>query len=145
MLPVVTLSLLGWVFIAFIYNSVVYQFICKLGIMLRQQYKSNHTEHTTRLPILKGSFSASVLVLLLSTHLVSSQYCILICMFAVLVHWWVEVLQTDRTTFNVCLWTAAEPRARVVATSNRFKPQVIYYWPFKGDASVVVYSNCNCL
>ena len=45
--------------------------------------------------------------------------------------------------------TTAEPRARVMATSNRFKPhpppQVIYYWPFQGGVSVVVYSSFNFL
>ena len=87
------------------------------------------------------------LVLLLSTHLVSSQYWILICTFADLMHWWVEVLHADRTTLNVCMWTAAEPRARAVATSNPFKPpppstptQVIYYWPFQGGVPSAVYS-----
>ena len=81
--------------------------------------------------------------LLLRTHFASSQCWILIWMFAVFMHWWVEVLHADRTTFNLCLWTTAEPRARVVATSNWFKPPVIYYWPFQGGASVLVYSNCN--
>ena len=35
---------------------------------------------------------------LLSTHLASAQCWILICMFAVLMHWWVDVLHADRTT-----------------------------------------------
>ena len=75
----------------------------------------------------------------------SAQYWILICMFDVLVHWWEEVLHTNRTSSNVCLWTAAEPRARVVALSNQIKPPVIYYWPFQGGASIVVYSSYNCV
>ena len=37
-------------------------------------------------------------VLLLSTRLVSSQWWILIYMFTVLIHWWVEVFHADRTT-----------------------------------------------
>ena len=66
-------------------------------------------------------------------------------MFAVLVHWWVKVLHADRKTFNVCLWTTAEPGARVARAWNRFKPPVVYYWPFRGGASVLVCSNCNCV
>ena len=34
----------------------------------------------------------------------------------------------------------ADTRARVVAMSIRIKPLVIYYRPFQGAASVVVYS-----
>ena len=45
------------------------------------------------------SSSVSVLILLLSTHLISSQYWILICMFAVLMHRWIEVFHADRTTW----------------------------------------------
>ena len=66
--------------------------------------------------------SVSVLVLLLSSHLASSRCWILICVFVVLMQWWVKVLHADRITFNLCLWTTAKPRARVVATSNWFKP-----------------------
>ena len=77
-----------------------------------------------------------------------SPYWILIYMFAVLMDWWVR--SPSRQPNNFYVWTSAEPRAKVVATWNRFKStpppshptQVIYYWPFQGDASVVVYSNC---
>ena len=34
-------------------------------------------------------------------------------MFAVLIHWWVEVLHADRTA-SMCIWTTAEPRARLL-------------------------------
>ena len=49
----------------------------------------------------------------LSTRLVSSQWWILIYMFAVLIHWWVEVLPTYRTT-SMCIWTTAEPRVKLL-------------------------------
>ena len=62
--------------------------------------------------------SVSVLFLLLSTQIVLSQCWILDCMFAGLMHWWVEVPHADRTTFNICLWTTAEPRIRVVANDR---------------------------
>ena len=85
--------------------------------------------------------------LLLSTRLVSSQWWISIYMFAVLIHWWVEALHVDRTT-SMCIWTTAEPRVRLLqrktGLSPRTPPPVIYYWPFQCDASVVVYSNCQC-
>ena len=83
--------------------------------------------------------------LLLSTGLVSSQWWILIYMFAVLIHWWVEVLHADRTT-SMCIWTTSEPRVRLLQRKTGLSPipAVIYYWPFQGDASVVVYSNCQC-
>ena len=86
--------------------------------------------------------------LLLSTLLVSSQWWILIDMFAVLIHWWVEVLHEDRTT-SMCIWTTTEPRVRLLQRQTDLSPPppphthtpVIYFWAFKGDASVVVYSN----
>ena len=64
--------------------------------------------------------SVSELILLLSTHLVSSQFWILIYMFAV------ELKSFTRTEQLVCLWTTEEPRARVAAAWNRFKPTP---WP----------------
>ena len=68
---------------------------------------------------------------------------ILVYMFDVLIHWWVEVLHADRT--SMCIWTTAEPRVRLLQPKTGFNPtQVIYYWPFQGDASVLVYSNCQC-
>ena len=76
--------------------------------------------------------------------LVSSHWWILIYMFVVLIHWWVEVLHADRTT-SMCKWTTAETRVRLLQRKNSWSaPPVIYYWPFHGDASVVVYSNCQC-
>ena len=35
-------------------------------------------------------------------------------------------------------------RVRLLQRKTGLSPQVIYYWPFQGDASVVVYSNCQC-
>ena len=53
-----------------------------------------------------------------------------------------------RTEQLVCIymnrWTTAEPRARLSARKTGLSPPVIYYWPFQGGASVVVYSNCQC-
>ena len=34
--------------------------------------------------------------------------------------------------------------SRVPWPKHPFKPPSIYYWPFQGDTSVVVYSNCHC-
>ena len=91
--------------------------------------------------------------LLLSTRLVSSQWWILIYMFAVSIHWWVEVLHADRTT-SMCIWTTTDPRVRLLERKPGSSPSpppppphpppVIYYRPFRGDASAVVYSNCQC-
>ena len=78
--------------------------------------------------------------LLLGPRLVSSQWWILIYIFAVLIHWWVEVLHAVRTT-SMCIWTTSEPRVRFLQSKTGLSPQVIYYWIFQGDASVVVYSN----
>ena len=61
---------------------------------------------------------------------------------AVLVHWWWKSFA--RTEQLIYLWSTSEPRARVTAAWNRFKPPDIYYWRFQGGASVVVYSNCIC-
>ena len=69
--------------------------------------------------------------LLLSTCLVSSQWWILIYMFAVLIHWWVEVLHPDLTT-SMCIWTTAESRMRLLQCKTGLSPPVIYYWPFQG-------------
>ena len=44
----------------------------------------------------------------------------------------------------MCIWTTTEPRVRLLQHKTGLSPPVIYYWPFKGDASVVVYSNCHC-
>ena len=78
--------------------------------------------------------SVSVLVLLLRTHLVSFQCWILIYMFAVLMHWWV--------------WRTSEPEqnlGRGLCTGKTgLSPPVIYYWPFQGGASVLVYFNSQC-
>ena len=82
--------------------------------------------------------------LLLSTRLVSSRRWILINMFAVSIHWWVEVLHADRTT-SMCIWTTAEPRVRWLLRKTGLSLLVMYYWLFQGDVSVVVYSNCQCL
>ena len=35
-------------------------------------------------------------------------------------------------------------QSRLLHHIHQSKPPVIYYWPFQGDASVVVYSNCQC-
>ena len=64
-------------------------------------------------------------------------------MFAVLIHWWVEVLHADRTTY-MCIWTATEPWARLLQRKTGLSPPVIYYWPLQCDASVVVHSKCQC-
>ena len=82
--------------------------------------------------------------LLLSTRLIYSQWWILIYMFAVFIYWWVEVLHKDWTT-STCIWTTAEPRVRLLQHKPGLNLLVIYYWPFQGDASVVVYCNCQCL
>ena len=44
-----------------------------------------------------------------------------IYMFAVLIHWWVEAFQVDRTT-SMCIWTTAETRVRLLERKKRFKP-----------------------
>ena len=64
-------------------------------------------------------------------------------MFAVLIHWWVEVLLADRTT-SMCIWTTTEPRVRLLQRKTGLRPRVIYYWSFQCDAYVLVYSNCQC-
>ena len=64
-----------------------------------------------------------------------------------LIHLWMEVHHADRT---MCIWTTAEPKVRLLQRKTglsvppppRPPPPVIYYWPFQGDVSVVVYSNC---
>ena len=71
------------------------------------------------------------------------EWWILMYMFAVLIPWWVEVLHADRTT-SMCIWTTAEPRSRSVQRKTGLSPSVIYYWPFQGDASAVVYSIRQC-
>ena len=38
-----------------------------------------------------------------------------------------------------------EPRVRLPERKIVLSPSVIYYWRFQGDASVVVYCNCQCL
>ena len=60
--------------------------------------------------------------LLLSTVLVSSQWWILIYMFAVLIHRWVEILHADRT--SMCIWTIAEPWVRLL----QHKTVLIHRW-----------------
>ena len=67
----------------------------------------------------------------------------------VCLHWWVEVLRADRTT-SMCIWTTTEPRVRLLErkiglNTHTPLPLVIYYRPFQSDASVVVYSNCQCM
>ena len=67
-------------------------------------------------------------------------------MFAVLIHWWIEVLNADRTT-SMRIWTTEELMVRLLQRIASLSPvphPVIYYWPFQGDASDVVYSNCQC-
>ena len=59
--------------------------------------------------------------LLLSTHLVSSQWWLLISMFAVLIHWWVEVLHVDRT-ISMCIWTSAEHRVWLLQRKTGSSP-----------------------
>ena len=59
--------------------------------------------------------------LLLSTRLVSSQWWILIYMFTVWIHWWVEVLHADRTN-SMCIWTTAEPRVRLLQRKTGLSP-----------------------
>ena len=49
-----------------------------------------------------------------------------------------------RTEYLVCVWTTADPRARLHARTTGLSPPVFYYWSFSGGASVVVYSNCQC-
>ena len=51
--------------------------------------------------------------LLLRVLVLSFIRVILIYMFAVLIHWWVEVLHAKRTT-SMCIWTTAEPRMRLL-------------------------------
>ena len=53
-----------------------------------------------------------------------------------------EVLHVDRN--SMCIWTTAEPRVRLFQRKTGLSPTVIYNLPFQGDASVVVYSNCQC-
>ena len=63
---------------------------------------------------------------------------------------WVKVLHADRTT-SMCIWTKAELIVRLLQRKTCLRPptlpppQVIYYWQFQGDASVVDYSNWQCL
>ena len=59
--------------------------------------------------------------LLLSTRLVSPQWWILIYMFAVLNHWWVEDFHADRTT-SITIWTSAEPRMRLLQRKTGLSP-----------------------
>ena len=59
--------------------------------------------------------------LLLSTHLVSSQWWILMYMFAVLIHWWVKVLHVDRT-MSMCIWTTSEPRVKLLQWKTGLTP-----------------------
>ena len=75
-----------------------------------------------------------------------------IYMFVGLIRWWVEVLPADRTT-SKCIWTTAEPRVRFLQRKIGLSPPpihthkhtpIMYYWPFQGDTSVVVYSNSQC-
>ena len=54
-----------------------------------------------------------------------------------------RVLHADLTT-SMCIWTTAEPRVRLLQHKTGLRPPVIYYWSFTGDASVVVYFNCQC-
>ena len=61
----------------------------------------------------------------------------------VLIHWWVEVLHADRTT-SMCLWTALESKVSLLQHKTGLRTPEIYYRPFQGDASVMVYSNCQC-
>ena len=69
----------------------------------------------------------------------SSQWWILIYMymFAVLIHWWVEVLHVDRTT-SMYIWTTAEPRVRLLQHKAGLS-STQYYWPVQGGASVVIH------
>ena len=92
-------------------------------------------------------FCCLVLVLLLRTHLGQSQCWILMCKFAVLMHWWVEVLHADRTTFIYVYELQQNLRRWFLERETGLSPPppVIYYWPFQGGASVVVYSYCNCV
>ena len=48
----------------------------------------------------------------------------------------------DRT--SVCIWTTEDPKVRLLQSKTGLSPSVIYYWPFQGDASVVVCSNFQC-
>ena len=52
----------------------------------------------------------------LRTSLIDSELFHLIYMFAVLNHWWVEVLHTDRT------WTKTEPRVRLLERKTGLTP-----------------------
>ena len=87
------------------------------------------------------------LVLLLSTHLVSSQYWILICTFADLMHWWVESFtRTEQLLMYVCelqqnLGRGLWPRqTRLSPPPSSTPTPVIYYWPFQGGVPSAVYS-----
>ena len=82
-----------------------------------------------------------------SSCFISVMNRILIYMFAVLIHLWINVLHADRTS-SMCIWTTAEHRVRLLQRKtdlSRTPPPVIYYWPFQGHDSVVGYSNCQCI
>ena len=95
--------------------------------------------------------SVSVSVLLLSTHLVSSQCWIFIYMFAVLMHRWVRSPSREPNNFYVNELKQNLGRGLCARKSGLSAPPpppapapVIYYWPFQGGAAFVVYSNCHC-
>ena len=54
--------------------------------------------------------------------LVSSQWRILIYMFAVLIHWWVQVLHADRIT-SMCIWTTTKPMVRLLERKTGLSPK----------------------
>ena len=53
------------------------------------------------------------------------------------------VIIFDRAT-SMCIWTTTEPMVRLLERNTGLSPPVIYYWPFQSDASVVIYSQCQC-
>ena len=74
-----------------------------------------------------------------------------IYMFAVSMHWWFKsplrgpnnlYVYEPLQNLGPVLWIRKTRLSLLPAPPPH--PQVIYYWPFQGSASVVVYSSCHC-
>ena len=104
----------------------------KIGnIFFRKQHKCflkkiniNHFYPNMHTAVKISTIWPAILLLqrfMVSTRLVSSQWWILILMFAVLNYWWVEVLHADRTT-SMCIWTTSEPRVWLLQRKTCLSP-----------------------
>ena len=97
-----------------------------------------------RVQLLDFCFSGSLaLILLCSTHIVSSQCWIFIYIFAVLMHWWVKNPLRGPVTLYVCksqqklAWGLLERKNGLSSSPSNL------FLTFIGGVSVLVYSNCN--